>query len=283
MQGIPDYWYCDNCWVGWVGKTSKADYGETYYKGKSTIASLIFAPIGNFFYRIRRVYAGNKKKDVWIDVGAGDGGFLRTVGASRRIGVEVSASGRKIMEQNGLETLSDKQFLKAKGLNADIISFWHVLEHVGNPWDYLKAAKNNLRKGGKIIIGVPNIASFEFTLAREYWFHLQPKFHIWYFTPRSIKKLLKKEGYKIEMIDHWSLEHHLTGVLQSFINKTSNSKENVLHKLIKRGTGKNSIKPKDLFWSLFWTTIGFPVVFSFWLAGSFFRRAGTIVVVASYS
>lgn len=277
----PSYWYCRDCNLAWIKKVPNIEYDDNYYIGKSSVLSSIFAPIEKTFYKIRSMYAGNSQKKVWVDVGAGDGGFLTTVNAKRKIGVEYSFSGRKIMEESGLETLSDKQFLRRIGLNADIISFWHVLEHVPEPWDYLVSAKRNLKSNGKIVVGIPNIDSLEFNFTREYWFHLQPQFHLWHFSPNSLKKILEQTGFSIKSVDHWSIEHHPTGILQSFINKTSDSKENVLHKLMRRGTGKSATKAKDLVWSLFWMTIGMPIIFSFWVLGSLFRKAATIVVVAS--
>lgn len=281
LYGLTSYWHCKGCGVAWVKSITEVDYGDTYYKGKSSLAGRVFAPVGRLFYNLRNSYVGNGAKEVWIDVGAGDGGFLQTVNARKRVGVEISSSGRKIMQQNDLDTLTDKQFLKARGLNADVISFWHVFEHVEKPWGYLESAKRNLNKNGKIIIGIPNIDSLEFKFAKEYWFHLQPQFHFWHFTPKSFQKLLDKTGFNISKIDHWSVEHHPTGVLQSFINKTSNSRENVLHKLIKRGTNAKSVTPKDWFWVAFWITIGLPIILSFWIAGAVSKKSGTIVIVAS--
>lgn len=278
---LKSYWYCKACNLLWLKEFPKTDYGDMYYKGKSSLAQKLFIPIASFFHAIRRFYAGGGGKNLWVDVGAGEGGFLKTVRAKKRIGVEVSKSARKMIVKNGLDTLSDQEFLKTKKLRADVISFWHVLEHVENPWDYLNSAKKNLSKKGKIIIGVPNIDSFEFELTREYWFHLQPQFHLWHFSPRSIKKLLKQTGFKIESIDYWSIEHHLTGVLQSLINKSSQSKENVLHKLVKRGTGTSVLKGKDIFWSLFWLILGLPIVFLFWFFGALAHKSGTVVILAS--
>lgn len=281
MLEISSYWQCKDCEIAWLKKFPKAEYDETYYKGKSSIAQKLFSPIALFFYRVRETYAGNKKINTWIDVGAGEGGFVKTVHSKRKIGVEVSKSGRKMMKEIGLETLTDQQFLEVKGLNANVISFWHVLEHVEKPWEYLESAKRNLEKNGKIVVGIPDYTSLEAQAFKKYWFHLVPEYHIWHFSPSSFKKVLEQAGFSIEHIDYWSVEHHPTGVLQSFINKSSNSTENVLHKLIKRGTGKSRLKAKDVFWSFFWMTIGSPIIFLFWIAGSVFRKAGTIVVVAS--
>jgi len=278
--GLPAYWYCKSCELAWKKSSKKAVYDETYYKGKSSMAQKLFYPIALFFYGVREAYAGIKKINIWIDVGAGEGGFVKTVHSKRKIGVEISKSGRKMMEEIGLEALTDQQFLKAKDMNADVISFWQVLEHVENPWDYLKAAKRNLKKEGKIVIGVPNFQSLEFHFAKEYWFHLQPEFHLWHFSPKSLKMLLQKAGFSIENSDYWAIEHHLTGILQSFINKTSGSKENFLHRLLKRSASGSSMPIGDVFWSLFWLTIGLPVVIIFWIIGSLTQRSGTMVVVA---
>lgn len=283
FYGLLGYSYCSACRLGWVKKAPKAKYDESYYKGKSSVGAKIFSPISYIFYTIRSFYTGSGKRNAWLDVGAGEGGYLRTVNAEKKIGVEVSSSGRKMMEKQGFKTLTDQEFLKTKNLDADVISFWHVLEHVKEPSEYLLSAKRNLIKNGKIIIGVPNIDSLEFNLARKYWFHLQPRFHLWYFTTESLKILLKRAGFKIGKIDYWSIEHHLTGVLQSFINKVARSEENVLHKLIKRGTGEVPLKRKDVFWSFFFFTIGAPIIFLFWITGSILKKSGTIVLVAERS
>lgn len=279
--GLPTYWYCTSCELAWKKHFPKTIYDETYYKGKSSLASIFFSPIAGFFYDIRRGYVGDKKFKAWIDVGAGEGGFLKTVKAQKRIGIEISRSGREMMKDAGLEALSEKEFLRMSGINADIISFWQVLEHVENPWDYLEAAKRNLKKEGVIVIGIPNFQSFEFHWARQYWFHLQPQFHLWHFSPKSLKMLLMKNGFTIESSDYWAIEHHLTGVLQSFISKTAKSKENALHRIIKRQQGSSGTKLNELLWSLFFLTIGFPIIFIFWMVGALAKKSGTMVVVAS--
>lgn len=277
--GLQSYYYCKNCSIAWQKNFSEPSYKEKYYKGSSGIVSILFFPIIRLFYLIRRGYVKNKNIGLWVDVGAGDGEFLRCVKAKQKIGVEISASGRKKMGEIGLKTQTDQEFLKVSGLNADVISFWHVLEHTQNPWMYLRSACRNLAKGGKIVIGVPNFDSFEFKLFKRYWFHLDPKHHFWHFSSKSIKKILENEEITIKKIDYWSFEHHLTGVLQSFINKTSDS-ANVLHHLLKRGEYHGSFRLKDAVWCVFWLTLGFPVVIGFWIAGSILGKSGAIIIIA---
>ena len=196
-----------------------------------------------------------------------------------KIGVEISKTGRKIMNNIGIKTLTPSEFLKSKGLKANVISFWHVLEHIKNPWDYLSAAKRNLLPNGEIVIGIPNIDSWDFKIFTNDWFHLVPKYHIWHYSPKTISIMLKSTGFKVVNIDYWSIEHHLPGLLQSFINKTSGS-HNVLHKLVKRETDLMSTGWSDVFWIIFWLTLGFPFVVVFWIVNSFFHHSGTIIVTA---
>lgn len=201
------------------------------------------------------------------------------VGAKRKVGVEVSRSGRRMMERVGLETMTDKKFLKTKNLRAEVISFWHVLEHMENPWVYLAAAARNLNSSGSMVIGVPNGESFELRLFKKHWFHLVPKHHLWFFSPQSMERMLKQNGLAITSIDFWSLEHHLPGILQSFINVTSGS-DSVLHRLVKRRENFSALRYRDIFSCIFWLTVGLPVVFTFWITSSVLHRSGTFVVVA---
>lgn len=280
LNGVKGYNYCDNCKVAWMKKFPKAKYDEEYYKGKSGIAQKIFKPVAEFLYAIRRSYVDFSKIKSWIDVGAGEGGFLRTVRAKKRIGVEVSKIGREMMNNLGIDSMKNTDFLKSKGLDADVISFWHVLEHLETPWAYLASAKRNISKKGVLVIGVPNIDSLEFKYFKKHWFHLAPKYHLWQFSPESMKRMLNNEGFEVRSIDYWSPEHQISGLLQSLINKCSRT-DAVLHKLVKRELEKEKLPLKGLLWTMFWTTIGLPVVLIIWVINSLAQRSGTFVVIAS--
>ncbi len=280
MNLLVTHWYCDRCSLGWIKKIPRSIYKEEYYSSGSSVLAKIFIPLELFFYKIRESYIGLQMKIFYIDIGAGDGNFLDHVNAKKKIGVEISASGRKKMENIGLQTLSPKEFLKSKHKNADYISFWHVLEHVDNPINYIKAAKENISTNGKIIIAVPNVNSFEFKLFRQYWFHLTPQYHIWFFSPQSIQKLLKLVDMQIDRIDYFSVEHHFAGILQSVINASAHT-DNALHKLIKRRQDLSSVSFSTILWIIFWCTLGLPFVILFWLFASLSKKSGAIVIIAS--
>lgn len=279
LFGDRRYCYCPQCTLAKLQKFPKSIYSVEYYTASSSLARRLFIPIECFFYLLRSRYAEKKRVKRWIDVGAGDGGYLLTVQAKNKIGVEISKAAREHMKRLGIHPISDQDFLRMKGWHVDVISFWHVLEHLDRPWRYLEAARKNLASDGKIVVAVPNIESFEYKFFGNHWFHLVPQYHLWHFTPKSMSKLLQKTGFRIIKMDFWCLEHHPTGILQTFINATSGT-DAALQKLVKRADGGHNMEIRAIFWSVFWLTIGAPVVFVFWVMQAILKRSGTFVVVA---
>lgn len=282
MGSLLNYWYCPTCLLGWMKKQPKTTYEQTYYVSGSSLLSRLFHPVMDWFYQHRVSYVGKEKINRWIDVGAGEGGFLLTVPAREKIGIEISKSGRESMEKSGLKTMTNAQFLSAKNLRADVITFWQVLEHVDEPRKYLESAVRNLAPYGKIVVAVPNIDSLEFPIFQKQWFHLAPRFHLWFFSPTALTLFGEAVGLKVKKIDYFAIEHHLTGLIQSCLNKTTNS-EDLLHKLVKRRQNLADITLSQILWIIFWCTIGLPIVFFVWIYTSLRKKPGTFVIVFTRS
>lgn len=259
--------------------TLTGNYSKEYYLGSSKAAARILSIFYNLFYFERRRLI-DRDLQLWIDVGAGDGSFLQTVTAKKKIGVEISTSGRLMMQKKSINVLTPNQFLKSKKLDADVISFWHSLEHISNPKKYLLASFRNLNKNGNLIIGIPNIDSLEFLFFKDDWFHLAPKYHLWHFSPSSITYLLNDCGFTVKKIDYFSFEHHFAGLIQSAINKTSGSSD-ILHKLFKRKSNLSAFSLKDRMWCFFWFTFGLPILIIFFCVAVLTKRSGTIIVLAT--
>lgn len=274
------YNFCHSCYVAWLKKRIRPVYKTNYYQGKLSWVKGVFALLQNFFYWQRRSYINLKNIKTWIDIGAGDGEFLRHISSNKKIGVEISESGRKMMEQSGILAMSPNQFLENNSLEASVISFWHVLEHVDQPERYLNAARNNLLETGKLVVGVPNISSLEYKIFGKDWFHFVPEYHRWCFSTQSLCLLMGKCGFTIEKTDFWEIEHNLPSILQSFINYTSQT-HNILHQLIKRQAGLDKIGFREIFWVIFWLTLGLPVIILFWMLSSSLRLSGALVIIAS--
>lgn len=100
-----------------------------------------------------------KATDHVVDVGCGDGHFLRLVPGSRKMGLEFNPAAVARAREQGLEVVQgDLSLLPAE--TADFVTFFQVLEHVARPVSLLGQALRVLRQGGRLVIGVPNNDGF---------------------------------------------------------------------------------------------------------------------------
>lgn len=78
----------------------------------------------------------------------------------------------------------------------DVVTLWDVLEHTFDPRDTLVRCNRYLKEDGLIVVNYPNIGSWLARLAgRRWWFILSV--HLYYFTPKTVKKLLEKTGFEV--------------------------------------------------------------------------------------
>jgi 2-polyprenyl-3-methyl-5-hydroxy-6-metoxy-1,4-benzoquinol methylase len=138
----------------------------------------------------------SKNKGKILDIGAGVGDFLATAHQNGwgTIGVEPNPKAREIAEKKGVlfvdktENLLDNSF--------DIITMWHVLEHVPDLEIQLNELKRLLKPNGHIIIAVPNFKSFDAKYYKEYWAAYDVPIHFWHFSKTAIKLIFEKKNIK---------------------------------------------------------------------------------------
>ena len=133
-----------------------------------------------------------------LDVGAGTGEFLKVCqdNSWEVFGTEPDLDARKIAKNKGINL--QENLSKINSQKFDIITLWHVLEHVENLQEYIKSLKELLKVDGKIIIAVPNYKSFDATSYNEFWAAFDVPRHLWHFSQISISKLFNKENMFVE-------------------------------------------------------------------------------------
>lgn len=99
----------------------------------------------------------------WMDVGAGAGGVLDLLRpfAARVVAVEPQQRALDALKKEKYEAYSDISEVPFKEF--DVITLFHVFEHLTNPLDLLKIAFDKLKVGGKIIVEVPHANDFLFS------------------------------------------------------------------------------------------------------------------------
>ena len=101
----------------------------------------------------------------------------------------------------------------------DLIIMWHVIEHLHNPREVLAEVRRILKPGGRLLLAAPNFGSWEARWGREDWFHLDVPKHLTHFTPKSLKRLLREAGFRVERKSFFSTEYDFFTFAQTALNK----------------------------------------------------------------
>jgi SAM-dependent methyltransferase len=101
----------------------------------------------------------------------------------------------------------------------DLIFLFHVLEHLENPAVVLRACAARLRPGGRLIVAVPNYASWQARSSGDGWFHLDVPRHLFHFTPQVLGRMLRAAGLTPAELRFASWEHDPYGWVQSIENR----------------------------------------------------------------
>jgi 2-polyprenyl-3-methyl-5-hydroxy-6-metoxy-1,4-benzoquinol methylase len=132
-----------------------------------------------------------------LDVGSGTGEVL--LGAKRRgwstQGVEPERTAAEMARDRGLEVAIST--LEESGLperSYDVVSAFHVLEHLPESRGFLSSLARWARPGGFVTIEVPNFASVQRRRMREQWPNLRPHEHLVHFTPQTLSSTLRAAG-----------------------------------------------------------------------------------------
>lgn len=138
-----------------------------------------------------------KTKGSLLDIGAGTGDFLVTAKNSGWDvkGIEPSEKARNIAKNKGIELISGIE--SVENASFDVVTMWHVLEHVPDIEKHIKELKRILKPGGTIIIAVPNYNSFDAKHYGHFWAAFDVPRHLWHFSKTAIKKLFVAEGMEV--------------------------------------------------------------------------------------
>lgn len=172
-----------------------------------------------------------------LDVGAGTGDFLKICknNSWNVSGVEPSLHARNIATKKGVFLEEDlSNFTNQK---FDVITLWHVLEHVENLQDYITTLNELLSDNGKLIIAVPNFNSFDSQYYKQYWAAFDVPRHLWHFSKSSISKLfssinlsidktlpMKFDSYYVSLLSEKYMNGKMNIFKSFFIGFRSNSK-----------------------------------------------------------
>ena len=135
-----------------------------------------------------------------LDIGCGTGEFLNTCKKAKweTFGIEPDQDARKMAVENyGLDVKGEGQLSVFPDASFDIISMWHVLEHVPRLNERIEDLKRLIKPNGIIIIAVPNCDSADAKTYKENWAAYDVPRHLYHFTPKDIELLFKNHQLRL--------------------------------------------------------------------------------------
>ncbi|GAA4305953.1 class I SAM-dependent methyltransferase [Aestuariibaculum suncheonense] len=161
-------------------------------------------------YHLVRSYALNRKLQLInsfpsesktiLDIGCGTGDFLQT--AQRNgwtiFGVEPNEEARGVANQKTNNSVFDvDQLSEFENESFDVITLWHVLEHLPNLEQQITALKKLLKPNGTLVIAVPNFKSYDAEYYKSFWAAYDVPRHLWHFNATSISKLFSTVSIEV--------------------------------------------------------------------------------------
>ncbi len=150
--------------------------------------------------KLNLINSQQPQKGKLLDIGAGTGDFLLTAKNDgwETIGVEPSDRAKNIAKEKGISFVEEISTLENHSL--DVITMWHVLEHVPDLELQIQELKRLLKPTGTLIIAVPNYKSFDANHYQTFWAAYDVPIHFWHFSKKSIQVLFERVDMKLEKI-----------------------------------------------------------------------------------
>ena len=161
-----------------------------------------------------------------LDVGCGTGEFLNSLKDSYQVtGYEPELRvARWVQEEYGLSIYAgDSTSLPGDIEHFDLITLWHVLEHIPDPVNELHRLALILKPNGKLLIALPNISSADAAIYGSSWVALDAPRHLWHFSKEQIGLLAKLTGFELIKVGMLPLDVFYNSLLSEKIYLTNNS------------------------------------------------------------
>lgn len=169
---------------------------EIYFSEKRNLfKKILFSPI-KFTVRGTTIKKGGKL----LDIGCGSGQFLYEMKA---LGLEVYGVEPNDFDKNSNDkyklNIKNSELIKAKYPKGffNIVTINHVFEHVENPKETITEIRRITKKGGALIMGIPNTNSLTKRIFGKNWVGFDVPRHLFDYSNKNIKYLLEKNGFKV--------------------------------------------------------------------------------------
>jgi len=201
---------CVSCGFKFTNPRPEEDKLGDYYKSEEYVShSNTNKGLINSAYQMVRKYTLLKKLQLIskfyktgkiLDIGCGTGEFLKTFKDAKwqTLGIEPSPDVRKMAIENySLDVRGEAEIKNLEASGFDVITMWHVLEHVPDLNDRIEDLKRLIKPNGLIVIAVPNCTSLDAKIYKENWAAYDVPRHLYHFSPKDIETVFKNHELKV--------------------------------------------------------------------------------------
>jgi len=197
-------WHCNKCTARFTQDVPEERHIGAYYRSSAYISHSNTSKgfINKLYHSVRSVTLQSKRKLVetyagkgnLLDVGAGTGAFASVMQKNgwNVTGLEPDATARANAKKDfDIELLTGQDIFGLEHNYFDVITLWHVLEHIHQVHIYLDLMFALLKKDGILIVAVPNYTSHDAKVYKEKWAAYDVPRHLYHFSPASMQQLLE--------------------------------------------------------------------------------------------
>jgi len=170
---------------------------------KKSIIDKVYQIVRNYTIKrkVNLINSFNTTNKSLLDIGSGTGDFLM---ACKQNGWSIDGvePNKKANKETRNKTFTDiaRDISELSNKQFDVITMWHVLEHVPNLNEYISVLKKFLKPDGILVVAVPNHKCHDATYYKEFWAAYDVPRHLWHFSRLSIEKLFLLANMKVSKI-----------------------------------------------------------------------------------
>lgn len=177
----------------------KSEKYISHTDSKNTVFEKVYQRVKSFMLQKKLNWLEQEKegRGNLLDIGAGTGDFLAEANKKgwNVFGAEPNLKARELAFKKDISLREDTASFKDQKF--DVISLWHVLEHVPDLEVQINELYRLLKKEGLLVIAVPNFNSYDAKVYKEHWAAFDVPRHLYHFSRSSIGKIFSEFGFQI--------------------------------------------------------------------------------------
>ena len=220
---------CSNCGFKYTSNAPQLNEIGKYYHSDDYISHSDTQEglVNKLYHKVRNIMLNRKRKLIdqvtkgkkLLDIGCGTGyfpHFMKQKGY-QVAGIELDDDARKFAREHfGLDVYHPEEILGNSVKEAyDVITLWHVMEHLHESDKYIRWIKDALKNNGTLIIALPNCDSYDAKSYGEYWAAYDLPRHLWHFTPDTFTQYLSAHDFSLKKVKRLPFDAYYNSLMSA--------------------------------------------------------------------